>query len=342
MRNRTDGRSQKPIENATLLKLLAWMLVLVFAVGCQANRLSDTFGLTPSEPVEFAREDWSFGRAQGTKLTTKHYVLYTTCKSKPFVDAMPGFLETCWKAYALLAPSETTPDHRLEVYLFQTRWQWEQFTERFNPSRADIYKRIRSGGYSERGITVSHYASQRTALSVLAHEGLHQYLELTRGNNIPAWLNEGLATYHEGFDLNPRTNLPIFKPTTNYLRTRSLRSALASDSLIPLREILEVHAGVAVQKGGSHVRSYYSQVWSLTLFLMQPSKDNAYHDGFRELLREVGTDSMDRRARAFLATDSDGNMSYGEAVFRAYITDDLETFEQDYKAYCLKLLRLES
>ncbi|MBN2563535.1 MAG: DUF1570 domain-containing protein [Phycisphaerae bacterium] len=318
------------------------VLVGVLVCGCQGKGSARRFGATSSKPAEFAHEDWSYGGAKGSKLTSQHYVLYTTCTAKPFVDAMPGFLESCWEAYASLVPSEMVPDRRLEVYLFQARWQWERFTEQFNPARAPVYKRIRSGGYSERGITVSHYASQRSALSVLAHEGLHQYLELTRGSNIPPWLNEGLATYHEGFDLDLQTNRPVFKPETNYLRTRSLREALVTDQLIPLEEILEVHAGQAVRRGGSHVRSYYAQVWSLTLFLIRPDEDNLYRDGFTQLLQEVGTDSMDRRARAFLATDTDGKMSYGEAVFRAYVTDDLDRFQREYEAYLHKLLRLES
>jgi hypothetical protein len=299
-------------------------------------------GFFSSEPVEFTREDWSYGRALGSKLTSQHYVLYTTCTSKPFVDAMPGFLETCWKAYAQLVPSEELPQRRLPTYLFKTRWQWEQFTERFAPARAEIYKCIRSGGYSERGITVSHYGGRQATLSVLAHEGLHQYLEATRGRHVPAWLNEGLACYFEAFDLDPRTNRPVFKPQTNHLRTRSLRETLVSGGLIPLEEILATHAGAEVQKQARHVRSYYAQEWSLVLFLMRPGRDNPYRQGFLDLLRELGGDLMDRRARGFLAADADGKMSYGEAVFRAYVSDDLETFSEQYEAYLFKLLHLES
>ncbi len=299
-------------------------------------------GLDAPGSFEHVREAWSFASAEGVKLTSDHYILYTTCASKPFVDALPGFLETCWHAYADLLPCDGAPERRLEAYLFKTRPQWEFFTERFSPDRADIYKRIRSGGYSERGITVSHYSTRRGTLSILAHEGLHQFLEATRGRNIPAWLNEGIACYFEAFDLDLRTGRPIFKPETNYMRTRSLRDALAHGGLIPLRDLLATHAGVEIQKHSRHVRSYYAQEWSLVLFLMRPSGDNPYRDGFLSLLRDLGTDTMDRRARGFLAADTDGEMSYGEAVFRAYVTDELDRFEEEYKTYLYKLLRLET
>ena len=322
--------------------ILALLVTCSLLGGCRGEgRTPNAFDWGNVEPASYAREDWSFGNAKGVKLTSEHYVLLTTCTSKPFVNALPGFLETCWRAYGKLMPSETVPERKLDVYLFQTRWQWERFTEQFNPGRADVYKRIRSGGYSERGITVSHYGSQRAALSILAHEGLHQYLGLTRGENIPPWLNEGLATYFEAFDIDLRTNLPVFKPETNYIRTRSLRDALVADALIPLKRILGTHAGLEIQERVAHVRSYYAQVWSLVQFLIRSDQDNLYRDGFRQLLRDVGTETMDRRARAFLATDTEGGMTYGEAVFRAYVTDDLETFQTKYEAYLSKLVGLQ-
>jgi hypothetical protein len=306
---------------------------LALLPGCQA--------ISPREPVAFTTEEWSYKGSPGTMLTSQHYILRTTCASKPLITSMPAFLETCWEAYAELVPCQASPDKPLETYLFQSRWQWERFTEEFSPQRAETYKRIRSGGYSERGVTVSHYGSRRTTLSTLAHEGLHQYLEATRGNRIPAWINEGLATKFEAFDLDSH-NRPVFTPDRNYLRLNHLRAAVRANTLVPLKDILGTHAGIEIQKQTSRVADYYAQVWSITLFMLQPSMTNPYHDGFRKLLDELGTDTMVRNARAYLAADTDGNMSEGEAVFRAYITDDFEKFEADYEAFLRKLLQMEA
>ena len=335
-----DGRRDRPRMGRRIV--LGLLTVGPLLYGCQGKDRSAPFGSGSADPASFTREDWSFARSKGVRLTSEHYVLYTTCTSKSFVDALPGFLETCWRAYGELMPSPLVLERKLDVYLFQRRWEWERFTEQFNPERAGVYKRIRSGGYSERGITVSHYSSPRAALSVLAHEGLHQYLALTRGETVPPWLNEGLAAYFEAFDVDSETNRPTFKPETNYLRTGSLREALAAHSLIPLERILATHAGLEIQERVAHVRSYYAQVWSLVLFLNRTDQDNTYRDGFVQLLREAGTEAMDRRARAFLAADPEGRMSYGEAVFRAYITDDLSTFQTRYEAYLHKLLGLQA
>src|SRR5439155_6630670 len=124
----------------------------------------------------------------------------------------------------------------------QSRWEWERFTDQFAPDRAETYRRIHSGGYSERGVTVSHYSGRGPTLSILAHEGLHQYLENTRGRNIPPWLNEGLACYFESFDLD-QNQRPIFTPEQNALRRTHMTDAMLNDSLIPLPEILATHAG---------------------------------------------------------------------------------------------------
>lgn len=319
---------------ARLLCCIAGAAGLMVAAGCSQQ-------IARPEPVAFESQDWQYLGVKGSKLTTDHYVLYTTCTSKPLLDAMPGFVESCWAAYTELVPYEGPADQKMETYLFKQRALWERFTENFSPDHADIYKKIRSGGYSERGITVSSYGTRRSTFAVLAHEGLHQYLEATRGHRIPAWLNEGLATRFEAFDLDQK-NQPVFKPEKNMLRRNTLRSALLADSLLPLTDILATHAGIEISKPATKVGYYYAHVWSLVLFLSQPPADNPYYEGFQRLLRDVGTDTMTRNARAFLAADTDGEMSPGEAIFRAYITDDLPQFEKDYKTFVYELLQLET
>jgi hypothetical protein len=296
--------------------------------------------LSPPEPVVFKTEDWTYLGTPGKQLTSSHYVIYTTCKNERFVNALPTFLESCWDAYEKVIPTQHSLEKPLPTYFFGTRWHWERFTEEFTGPRAPTYKKIRSGGFSERGVTISHYSSQRASLSILAHEGLHQYLEVTRGINIPAWLNEGLACYFESFDVDT-ANHALFKPEKNTLRIPALREALAAQTLIPLREILSTNAGIAVQQNSTHVQNYYAQEWSLVLFLMDDSQSNLYRDAFRQLLNELGTEDMDRKARAYLAADTDARMSTGEAIFRAYLTEDIDGFEKQYHAYLHKLLDLK-
>ncbi len=180
-------------------------------------------------PVAVQRSDWTFHDRPGVELTTQHYLIRTTCKSPTLLKAIPDFLESCWTAYAELLPSQTQPSEPLKTYLFQNRSEWEAFTEDFAPARADVYKKIRSGGYSERGTTVSHYSSISATLSILAHEGFHQFLELTRGRNIPPWLNEGLACNFESFELDA-DNRPVFQPSATPCGAATWRRRWAATS----------------------------------------------------------------------------------------------------------------
>ena len=322
--------------NAALLSSTACtgIALLTMMSGCSQSHSSN------AEPVDSKTEPWKFKSATGEKITTPHYVIYTTSKNKSIVQTLPGFLEACYEAYVQTVPPEKEPDQPMPTYFFARRWEWDRFTEEFTGPRAPIYKKIRAGGYSENGTTVSYYSTQRASLSILAHEGFHQYLEVTRGENIPAWANEGLACYFEAFDLD-KDNRPIFKPEKNYLRIPALREAIIGKSLIPLKEILSTHAGIAVQQKLNHVQNYYAQEWSIVVFMMQDSMSNPYHAGFEQLLQELGTPEMDRKAKAYIATDTGGEMSYSEAVFRAYITEDLDTFQRDYERFLNQFLNLK-
>ena len=260
-------------------------LWLISALGCAAD--------FKQEATRFTTAEWTYHGTTGSEMTSDHYVIYTTCKHKPFVQALPGFLETCYDAYVELLPAETMTTVPLPTYLFQHRGQWERFTREFSPGRAKTYMRIRRGGYTERGVTVSHYSTQRSSLSILAHEGLHQFLSATGRDRIPAWINEGLACYFESFDL--ASNRPTFDPRNNTLRTPALREALSTESLIPLRHVLATNAGLAVHQKSQHVYSYYAQEWSLILFLLDSPMTNPYYAGFRKLLDELGTEAMKRK-----------------------------------------------
>lgn len=315
----------------------AWFIrwVCIICVGGCA-------GAPAPGPIRYESKEWTYKGQQGAELRSQNYVIYTTCRRQSFVDVLPAFLENCYGAYAGLLPGSASRTEPMPTYLFQRRNEWERFTEEFAPARAETYKAIRQGGYSERGTTVSYYGTQASTLSILAHEGLHQYLEATGRHRIPAWVNEGLACYFESCKFDPTTGTALHAPESNTLRRPRLRDAVVTKTLIPLREVLATNAGHAVLENRRYVQACYGQWWSLTLFLLRPERENPYHGGYRALLAELGSDAMHRRARAYLAADNEDEVSFGEAVFRAYITEDLERFDADYQRYLNVLLDLKA
>lgn len=293
-------------------------------------------------PVVTRQVAWSFHGVPGSVLTTPHYDLHTTCRDRTLLDALPKILEGSFAAYQKLVPVATPPDRPMVSYVFATRDQWEAFTREFAGARADTYMKIRTGGYEENGVTASHYSRRGVTLSVLAHEGLHQFLSCTGRRDVPPWLNEGLACYFEAFELND-DGWPVFNPKENLMRLPQLRTAIQRDRLFRVEELVSMDAGRAVRAGEEHARTYYAQIWALALFLTEPPRVNPDARGFEKLLKELGTEQMRLAAggyRSAMPGDGRGVMSQSEAIFRYYITNDMTGFTRRYHAYMKKLAGL--
>jgi hypothetical protein len=295
----------------------------------------------PIPPVEFTRSEWTFEGRTGTEIITPHYRIRTTCKNPQLLGLLPEFVESCWAAYAELMPPEVEPTEPAMTYLFETRPEWEKFTKQFSPTRARTYLLIRSGGYEEQGTTVSHYDRMATTMPVMAHEGLHQFVSHTRRERIPAWVNEGLACYFEAFVLDG-AGRAVFRPRNNLIRRNNLREAFLAEQLFDLKELLTTNAGEVVGLPSARVRTYYAQAWSVVLFLLDVDpKNEPMAAGFRRLLQDLGTERMRLAARAAAMSSSGGSVSFGEAIFRAYVTTDYEMFQQNYERYVRQLLRID-
>ncbi len=322
----TDTRAVVPRIASILFALLC-----LVSVGCQQQQLK-------MAPVEVHTESWTFGKTEGTLLTTPHYRIYTTLTDPQMLAILPRFMETAHRLYAQLLPVAQPSDEPSNLYVFRTRNEWEAFTRRFTPSRASTYFRIRSGGYAEPNGTVVYYLKRYVTFAVIAHEGFHMYVFRNfQPNAVPAWLNEGLASYCEGHEW--QQDNPVFTPGVNRFRMNSVRRALIKGSLFKLDDMLGTNAGKVIQSSSDKVETYYAQAWSMVTFLMQGPRGK-YAPGFQRLRTELGTEEQRLTVNAYIAAHpkSDGQaLGAGEALFRSYITEDLEGFNADYGLWLRKL-----
>lgn len=315
-------------------RVLLTMALLFLAGGCAS--------VAPQARVEFEQAEWSSQTGvSGVQMLTAHYDLRVSARDEILRQYMPEFMETALVEYRKVMPPAREPSDRMVIYVFNDRPEWVQFTRGFAPNQAHVYMHIHTGGYMDhaRATAVLWDIGRENTLALIAHEGWHQYLAKCFPEPVPAWLNEGLATQWEGFDLAGER--PVFNSAGNYMRRGNLRDALAAggqDGLIPLPELLAMDAGYAVVKTGATVRNYYTQVWSLVLFL-QEGQNTEYTQGFRNLLADAGTARMQAAVRAYrAATPGAEQYSTGEVVFRHYITEDLDTFTAAYRQYAINLV----
>lgn len=310
--------------------LLLWLSLLTVA-GCQKPQR-----VPQPDPFEIETQTWRFGRSEGELIRTPNYEIHATIKDPQLLLVLPNFLETARLLYRDLLPAREHNEGRSNLFLFNTRNEWDRFTQAFSPGRADIYLRIRSGGYAEAKGTVIYRLPRRYyTMAVIAHECFHMYVfQHYDVRNIPPWLNEGLACYCEGHEWRGRR--PVFTPGDNLFRMNAARRALAKGSLMKLEELLATNAGNIVRYSPQRVSTYYAQAWSLVTFLIH---EGTYSEAFARLREELGTEQMRTRVNGYLAANPTWRgrpISKGEALFRAYITDDFERFSAEYNVWLQK------
>ncbi len=313
---------------------LVGLMVLLNTGGCAS-------AIRPAR-IEYDQTEWTCQTGvSGVQMLTPHYDLRVTAQDETLRQYLPEFMEAALTEYQKVMPPARDLSERMVVYVFNDRPEWVQFTRGFAPNQAPVYMHIHTGGYMDqaRATAVLWNIGREATLALIAHEGWHQYLAKCFPEAIPAWLNEGLATQWEGFELDGER--PIFNSAGNYMRRGNLRDALSAggnDGLIPLPELLAMDAGYAVVKTGATVRNYYTQVWSLILFLRE-GQVKEYTQGFRKMLADSGTARMQAAIRAYrAATPGADKYSPGEVIFRHYITEDLEAFADAYREYALNLV----
>jgi hypothetical protein len=286
----------------------------------------------PPPPRErFQAEDWEYHRTPGRKITTAHYELCTTLKDDMLLGALPDVMESIFSHYHELVPAKNVPSEKLKVYLFATRSDFERFTRALTGPRAREFLMVHYGGYSEGGTTVIEYNSNDTTFPILAHEGLHQYLQRCAGGEIPAWLHEGLAVYCEGMRWDG-ARIARFDPWNNPFRYNTLAAALVNQRTFPLTELLDTHAGAMLKKGPRSTSIYYAQLWGLVLFLCE-GENGKYAPGFARMRAHVGQGDAEQFTRATQVAAGTHEYGPGEALFRSFITTDLDAFEREYEKF---------
>ncbi len=294
-----------------------------------AERRTRTITLTPDNVSE---EPWSLGHAQGAVVRTEHYRLFSTIESSQARRRVALFLERALTHYRGAIVRLPPPPMRLDTYCMANREQWETVTRRLmDPAIASTILQIGRGGFASRGIGVYWDIGLRDTLALAAHEGWHQYTQRTFAHSMPAWLEEGLATYMEGHRWNGAE--VEFLPWSNLERFDRLRSAASSGSLLTLERLLDSSPAEFLKSGSESGLTYYAQVWALVHFLASP------RSGHREELEGLLLDSAGGlfRRRVALVADS-ARLGLGKSTYLAYFNSDLGIEERRFRDFVSQIV----
>ena len=157
-------------------------------------------------------------------------------------------------------------------------------------------------------------------LETLRHEGMHQFTYQRIGDDLPVWLNEGMAEWF-GYALRTRTGFAM--GLADPRAVARLKAAAETERLLPFADLLRMpHAtwNERVRTGEGSVQ--YDQAWSVVQFLVYAERGR-YEGMLMTLLRQLwsGVDAERAIAQTF-GTDL-GPM---EAAWRAWL-DELEPDE---------------
>jgi hypothetical protein len=276
-RDRDKSREIARSSAGSLVRLLAGSLLFA-AAGC-ASSTTVSPGIAAPAPaptadtlpanVVVSTEPWTFEAKEGKLIQTLSYRILTTATKSSLVDRMPLFMELALIHYTTALGELPRPQGAMDTYLMANRPQWARMTQRFMGDQADVYLQIQRGGFASGGRAILYDIGPRDTFAIAAHEGWHQYTQKTFKNPLPVSLEEGLATYMEGFRWDADYQRPNFLPWSNFERFEQLRQAEHNGKLLPLDKLMRSTPQELMAGDPDNALIYYAQVWALIHFFYE-------------------------------------------------------------------------
>jgi hypothetical protein len=279
----------------------------------------------------------------GSLIFTENYQMYTTLEDGWLYEKMPAFLETALEHYRTSVIELSKPNVPLETYIFSERNQWQAFTRLLLPGEAGIYLSLGKGGFTTETQAVLYDIGRWDTLCITAHEGWHQFAQASFSESLPAWFDEGMATWMEGCRFERSQDVPTFMPWRNFERFNELRRCARIGRMYPLFDLLNQSPQYFLKSGREHLLAYYAQVWAFMHFLME-GEDGRYRSGVERVLEDARDGRLGRTMASSpqLGTIADrrraASASRGLALAIVYFNSDLDELENEYRSFLEKVM----
>ncbi len=322
-------------------RVIPFILLLgaIGAIGCESRPTPPEASYPLRTGVQ--RSVWTLARGSGAILQTRRYHIFTTVRRDRLLETIPGFMEASYDNYLRLTGlSERPVDEPMTIYLMATRAQWADLTEHVIGRRIPL----EAGGYCYEKTCFFWDIGLQGTLSVAAHEGLHQFFRHQLTDALPLWLEEGLCTTAEGFEI--RQDKVVFTQDRNVGRFNAARQAITRGYWLDLPVLLKRHSQEAVSTDHTaKAVGYYGQLWALVQYIRSVPR---YRAGMQRLLRDARIGSLHVKLgmtpagmRLLRRRGLVYNRTVAIPLFRAYIEPDLDAFDRAYRAYTRKLTMVQ-
>jgi hypothetical protein len=233
----------------------------------------------------------------------------------------------------------------MDLYVFASRAPWEAWTRRTLGRDADLYLGLGRGGFTTDGTSVLYDIGRSDTLTIMAHEGWHQFSQKSLRDPLPTWLEEGLACWMEGTRMSRDGQPTAFRPWRNFERWNEARNAVTGDRTLELRELLETSPQQCLQEGKDELLTYYAQVWALVHFL-HDAEGGRHREGLRAMLRDAAQGRLLERVAASPHAGPDratarraARSRTGSLALREYVDPNLDRLSVQYDQFLRDITR---
>ncbi len=315
-------------RSAAAHSLVLSLALLLTACAPAQRTIGERLG--PTKPADVTVESWSYEGSPAYRLTTAHYTIYTTIRDPDYSDRIAQVLEAGFDQYRQFLPNAQPSPQRMNCYVFDTRSQWVDFTRRNTGVIANIYLQINRGGYTLRDWFVAYDIGQIQTYSVAAHEGWHQFAYRNFVGRLPPFLEEGIACMFE--DVRFKSNLPMFNLSVNPMRAKALRTAIDSHRLIPLEELITLHAGQIVGRTGATIETFYAENWAFAKFLWE-GENGKYRPALLRLIADTAAGISFDRNGAMRLGPAEWNPAAVAPLLGRYLNMTMPEISEHYRVY---------
>lgn len=304
---------------------------------------SGSLSLLSPGPGEVTTEPWTFQGRTGSLIRTRSFKVFTTMPPGRVIDVFPQFMEAALDGYTSALMPLPRPTRPLETYLMQRREDWAIITQQVMGSEAGPYLRMQRGGLTSEGrALLFDVGRSRDTLMLAAHEGWHQYTQTTFREALPMWMEEGLATYMEGFRQDRQDPTKIrFTPWGNMERFWALREASRNGRLVSLERLLNSTPQDLMAENANAALQYYAQVWALTHFLAE-FEGGKYRPSLQEMVLDAAEGRLVTRVRTLRgqrAASSFVMRRRGQEPLLAYVNVDLRLLDSQYQLFMQRIVK---